>query len=270
MLKPQNFFFELPIYFKIEITNDNREDFFNLILETKSIDGYNPFLKENTTYNIKYVVQRYLPQGKFELSSYEGFFEIQLTCVRTGLEMKYFVMLASVENEDETKQYFFSKVGPFPSIADLHISKFKQYDKVIDKKHLKEITRGIGLAANGVGIGSFVYLRRVFEFLIEEAHQQAINDISWNEDNYLKSKIVDKIDLLQHHLPSFLVQNKSIYSILSVGIHKLDEQECLKYFEALKVGIELILDEKVELDNKKKKIEHAKLKLQQITQQIKN
>lgn len=269
MLQPQIFFFELPIYFKIAITSDNREDFFILILETKSIDGYNPVLKENTTYNIKYIVQKYMPEGKFELSSYEGFFEIQLTCVRTGFVMKYFVMLASVENEDETKQYFFQKVGQFPSIADLHISKFKQYDKVIDKKHLKEITRGIGLAANGVGIGSFVYLRRVFEFLIEEAHQQAIKDTDWNEDDYLKSKVVERIDLLKYHLPSFLVENKSIYSILSVGIHKLNEQECLKYFEALKVGIELILDEKVELNNKKRKIEEAKLKLQQITQQIK-
>jgi len=58
MLQPQIFFFELPIYFKIAITSDNREDFFILILETKSIDGYNPVLKENTTYNIKYIVQK--------------------------------------------------------------------------------------------------------------------------------------------------------------------------------------------------------------------
>jgi len=73
ILQPQIFFFELPIYFKIAITSDNREDFFILILETKSIDGYNPVLKENTTYNIKYIVQKYMPEGKFELSSYEGF-----------------------------------------------------------------------------------------------------------------------------------------------------------------------------------------------------
>ncbi len=79
-----------------------------------------------------------MPEGKFELSSYEGFFEIQLTCVRTGFVMKYFVMLASVENEDETKQYFFQKVGQFPSIADLHISKFKQYNKVTSVGKIKK------------------------------------------------------------------------------------------------------------------------------------
>ena len=39
----------------------------------------------------------------------------------------------------------------------------KQYDKELRKPDLKEFTRAIGLAANGVGIGSFVYLRRIFE-----------------------------------------------------------------------------------------------------------
>jgi hypothetical protein len=60
-----------------------------------------------------------------------------------------------------------------------------------------------------------------------------------------------------------------MYSILSVGIHDLDEQDCLNHFEALKVGIELILDEKADAYNKKKKIEEAQKKIQNITQQIK-
>jgi len=81
--------------------------------------------------------------------------------------------------------------------------------------------------------------------------------------------MVEKIELLKEHLPPFLVANKAIYSILSVGIHELDEQECLKHFEALKVGIELILDEKVDVYNKRKKIEEAQSRIQNITQQIK-
>jgi hypothetical protein len=48
------------------------------------------------------------------------------------------------------------KVGQYPSIANLHISRFKDFTKVISKEKIKEVTRGIGLAANGVGIGSFV------------------------------------------------------------------------------------------------------------------
>ena len=270
MLKPYDFFFELPLHTKIDITESNKEEFIKSIAKTISVDGYNPQLKENTTYSIKSrKVTPWITGDSYDVSTHEGLTLITLTGVRTENEIHFFTLLNNSENEDHTFHYTFLKVGQFPSIADLHISKFKQYDKVIDKKHLREITKAIGLAANGVGIGSFVYLRRVFEFLLEEAHLVSKSDAGWDEDLYIKSKVVERIELLKHHLPPFLVTNKSIYSILSVGVHQLDEQECLKYFEALKVGIELILDEKAETYNKQKRIEDARKKIQLINQQIK-
>jgi len=78
----------------------------------------------------------------------------------------------------------------------------------------------------------------------------------------------ERIELLKNHLPTFLVENKSLYGILSVGIHSLKEEDCLTYFETVKVGIELILDEKVEQYNKLKKIEEAKEKLSELTKKI--
>lgn len=65
----------------------------------------------------------------------------------------------------------------------------------------------------------------------------------------------EKILLLKNHLPEFLIKNKVLHSILSKGIHSLSEEECLMYFEKVRVGIELILDEKIEQELKKKKIE---------------
>jgi len=59
-------------------------------------------------------------------------------------------------------------------------------------------------------------------------------------------------------LPSFLVENRGLYSILSKGIHSLSEEECLRYFDTVRVGIELILDEKHEQLEKRKKLEKAK------------
>jgi hypothetical protein len=44
-------------------------------------------------------------------------------------------------------------------------------------------------------------------------------------------------------LPDFLVQNKKVYTILSKGIHELEEDECLKAFEMLKQAIFIILGE---------------------------
>ncbi|MFI3135251.1 MAG: hypothetical protein QX197_00585 [Methylococcaceae bacterium] len=68
----------------------------------------------------------------------------------------------------------------------------------------------------------------------------------------------EKIVILNSELPEFLVENKSMYSILSKGIHELSENECLAAFPVIKVGIEIILDDKLEKINREKKLEEAK------------
>ena len=52
--------------------------------------------------------------------------------------------------------------------------------------------------------------------------------------------------ILKDYLPEFMVTNKNIYSILSKGIHELDEQECIDYFDTLFESIIMILDEILE------------------------
>lgn len=144
------------------------------------------------------------------------------------------------------------KIGQIPSLADLNLSDVKKYAKVLEKKYFQELTKAIGLVAHGVGVGSFVYLRRIFELLIEEAHQLATSHSDWNEDLYCNARVNEKIGLLRTELPDFLVENTAIYSILSKGIHELTEQECLAAFPVMKLGIEMILDDKLA---KREKIE---------------
>lgn len=192
---------------------------------------------------------------------YGGKSEFSLKCERTN-SLLFFNCFY------DSKSKTFQKTGQYPSIADLHISKVKDYAKVLGKEKLKEFTRAIGLAANGVGIGSFVYLRRIFEDLIEEAHLLAKTENDWDEEEYGKSRMAEKIGLLHSHLPEFLVENKTLYGILSKGIHSLEENECLAYFETVKAGIELILDEKVEIEQKKAKLEAAKAKISQLQQSL--
>lgn len=79
----------------------------------------------------------------------------------------------------------------------------------------------------------------------------------------------EKIELLKMYLPQFLVDNKSMYSILSLGIHELDEKSCLVHFDTMRVGIEIILDEKLEELRKQEKILAAKKKLDQLKSDIK-
>jgi hypothetical protein len=60
-----------------------------------------------------------------------------------------------------------------------------------------------------------------------------------------------------------------LYSILSLGVHELDEKSCLAHFDTLRVGIEIILDEQLEELKKKEKIEFAKHKLAELKRQVK-
>lgn len=162
-----------------------------------------------------------------------------------------------------------TKVGQYPSVADFHVSEIKQYSKLLPPEKLKEFSRAIGLAANGVGIGSFVYLRRIFEYLIGQALIKAIDEKATNEGDFQRARMDEKIELLKLYLPQFLVDNKSMYSILSLGIYELDEKSCLVHFDTMRVGIEIILDEKLEELRKQEKILAAKKKLDQLKSEIK-
>ena len=256
-LEPYAFYFELPIYTPIRLGVPDNHDFYDLTSFTGTIDAYNPSLKENTTYKVAKSTRR----GLMDFYETGGMDFRILTCVRTD-EKFYVFFYYSVE------KCIFQKIGQFPSIADFHISQIKKYNKVLSNEKLKEFTRAIGLAANGVGIGSFVYLRRIFEDLIEEAHIKAMKKEEWNEEEYSKQRMSEKIELLKNFLPAFLVENKTLYGILSIGIHSLNEEDCLAYFESVRVGIELILDEKVDIYQKQKKMEDAKKKIASLTGKI--
>lgn len=54
---------------------------------------------------------------------------------------------------------------------------------------------------------------------------------------------------------------KPLYSILSLGIHELKEEECLAFFEQLRGILEILLDERLENINKKKMIQEFKKNL---------
>lgn len=162
-----------------------------------------------------------------------------------------------------------TKIGQNPSMADLATYDIRKYSKVLGKERYAEFSRAVGLISHGVGIGSFVYLRRIIEQLIEEAHQIEMNSADWDEEQYIRSRMDEKIEMLKNALPDFLVDNKPIYSILSKGIHELEEQECLNSFHIVKVGIELILDEKLEELQRKDKIKQAEKGISQLTQKLK-
>lgn len=131
------------------------------------------------------------------------------------------------------------KIGQYPTVADLTFPELDEYKHVISKEDRKELGTAIGLFANGVGAGSYVYLRRILERLVNQAKKAAGGVI--DDEEFEKARVSDKIKMLEGYVPDMLVKNAVIYGILSKGIHELSEEECRKYFPVVKECIYQIL-----------------------------
>lgn len=277
------FLFDLPLYHKVP--RDDSEDIINFLmiggLRKREVDGYNPIEQCESTFamfcSAYDAVQNPLGRGHLEVSYVSGksekfdTFEVILKCKRYGTFLHYLVH-AEYDNEDYGHSHIMSisKVGQYPSVADFHIGQVHKYDKVLPKDKMREFTKAIGLAANGVGIGSFVYLRRIFEYLVFEAHEVAKSkNPSFDKTAFTSGRMNEKIQMLSGYLPDYLVEHHAIYGILSKGIHELGEEECKKYFPILKASIELILDEKLEAYQKEMRKKEIGNALSQIAGEIK-
>lgn len=133
------------------------------------------------------------------------------------------------------------KIGQYPSVADLTFPELDVYDKVLAEEDRKEFGRAIGLYASGIGAGSYVYLRRIFERLLMQAKANAGDAIDTEAFN--RAHVDVKISMLSAYLPAALTSNHTLYGVLSKGIHELSEKECIAYFPVVKECIYMILNE---------------------------
>jgi len=240
----QDFIFNVPLYTKVKVSETQiLDDFCNDI----RIDGYNPVSGADSIYYLKRGLDpRFFSEAGTRL--------LYFVCQRYGDEL--YVLI----NYDVKKDYV-QKVGQYPSVADIHIGQVKKYRKVLGESYIRDFTKAIGLAANGIGTGSFVYLRRIFEHLVAEIAEEAIKNGEIDKAQYVTSKMDNRLKLLSSYLPEMILNNKPLYGVLSVGIHELSEEQCLNYFSIVREVIELILDEREYNRQKeeKKKIAQAKL-----------
>jgi hypothetical protein len=143
------------------------------------------------------------------------------------------------------------KIGQTPSIIEFD-NTFSRYKKVIGDKDINlELNRAIGLKAHGVGVGSYVYLRRIFEKLIYKQFEEYMKShVQYNRNEFQKFRMDEKIPFLKDYLPTSLVENTNLYKVLSKGIHELSEKDCLEYFGPVYESIIIILEEKLEIEEK--------------------
>ena len=135
-----------------------------------------------------------------------------------------------------------TKVGQFPSIEDIGGDELRKFRKLLGDQQFGELKRANGLFSHGIGIGSFVYLRRVFERQIW-SHYANLEAVNGPIENFETLRMDEKIGALSAVLPPALVSNKAAYSLLSKGIHELDEETCREYFPVVFNAIVIILQQ---------------------------
>ncbi len=276
---PTTFYRDFPLYRPFSFENAQVFDVAELIYYSGAIDTYCVGCQRETTLRGIAQIPSEFDRTRWSSLSAMGAMGLQLPklkddpytvtlhCARNPQHRQLFVILIQKHiTETEGRRVTvdtIQKIGQYPSLADISMPGSKKYAAILGSERFREFNRALGLAAHDVGIGAYVYLRRIFESLIEEAHTEAKKSTPWDEELYKKNRIPERITMLKAMLPAFLVDNPAMYSLLSKGIHELSEEDCLKHFNALKIGIEIILDDKLEKKQKEKKFAEAKKALGQ-------
>ena len=222
-----DFYFETPLYDSVNV-----EDLDGNIYEG-TVDGYSCFDKRDTTYSIHKSALRH------NYTYYDGVIGVRLRDKRTDSGDLFFFLFESGDQ--------IVKIGQAPSLVALQYSDISsKYKDVLSDNDLFMLKRAIGLAAHGTGIGSYVYLRRIFESLIWETYETNKSALDLPESDFKAKRMKDKIQSLKRYLPANMTKFTPLYGILSKGIHELSEKECLAYFDTMKLAIELILKQKIQ------------------------
>lgn len=250
------------LYEPFKITDSNFKDIQTMITNSMPIqfDCYCVDCEKEATFRSEKRGSGFITYSNLEPFSknYSGAHSIQFSCQRDFSHRYTFNFLI--------KDYNIYKIGQYPSIADIELPAIQKYRKILSSDY-QYFSKAIGLYANGIGIGSFVYLRRIFENLIYEARDLSVQTDpgGFDIETFNRSKMIEKIKQLgTDYLPEFVVNNRSIYGIISKGIHELSEDDCKEIFPVMKLSIELILDEKLAQKQKEQRIQEAQKAISKI------
>ncbi|HEJ7028063.1 hypothetical protein ACUNEK_25625 [Serratia sp. IR-2025] len=244
----ESFYMNHPLYEDIPYTTDQKNELKEMLLATRLNDVYCPGCGCDSLFAVD---RDNCTGGLFgEWYAYDNtFYRRTFFCLRNNTHTLTFFY--------RINEFKVQKVGQYPSMADLNTYDVKKYSTVLDRQQYSDLRKAIGLVSHGIGIGSFVYIRRIFEDLVESAKKHAEAEGALNIDAYKSCRMAEKIKMLDKFLPPFLVEHRKLYGILSKGVHELTEDECLKSFDIVKVGIEIILDEHLEQKARQEKIDSA-------------
>lgn len=176
------------------------------------------------------------------------------------------------DDVEETVKFYIRKLGQFPANE---ITPDKELVEYLAPSELDLYKKALMNLQHGFGIGAFAYFRRV----VEKEILRLLTDISMLESEHsdhikeLLNKHQEKKDMsvivkeAYQYLPETLKRLgenpfKLLYGQLSVGIHQLTEEDCLKRAqsidELLKFVIRTLGEEKSEVPKIKESIRYLK------------
>ena len=102
--------------------------------------------------------------------------------------------------------------------------------------------------------------------LLLDCFEQNKSKLHVTKEDFMKLRMEDKLNELRNFLPKIIFANgyNQVYSKVSNGIHNLSEDECNNLFIPLRMAIEEILIEKLELRERKIRQDNLGKKLQNI------
>lgn len=255
----QSLCLEQTLYAPVQLNPDRDEQYLSSIkFEEQQFDAYCIYCRRSATFRtlkdrktqdvsqIEKVAQRNIPakerlkQLRFE----DGQFALHLGCTRnTDHIYSYFF------NYDE-KESILTKIGQMPSLEDVAGADIQRFRRILGDD-FAELRKATGLYAHGIGIGSFVYLRRIFENLVENA--RSIADPKGDRvTEFRQMRMADQISELADFLPPAVVKYKETYGILSKGLHDLTEEDCKRHFPVVRAAVIMMLEQRYEAAEKAK------------------
>lgn len=264
-MNPKDFYEANSLYTKIDLSAENNNEVTNLINFGGPIDVYCPWCNGMSIFNTSGPVGVDNGQAGFH-SSHKRLLEALEKKEITGNYSGFISKIPKTEFSYPNKFYFkefhctrnnkhifiiifviqdnkLFKIGQYPSELDLTQKNFNKYKKLVDKKIVKEVRTSLILKGHNFNVASLIHLRRAYEYLIEECHQIKLKENGWNDSKYMGIRNEDKIELLKDLLPEKFIKHKSMYGILSKGVHQLEDVECKDAYDVLYPIFILIFDE---------------------------
>lgn len=224
------------LYFRQEITS-NVGEMVNILLRRELSIGYDSYCvgcKKESVFRLSpKPMSAGTTGGRFQgVAVPPDIFAIKTVCQRNWHVYSYVF---------QGSDGFLEKIGQIPSMASIAFGELKGFGSSLGKQDREELGKALGLSSHDSALGAFVYLRRVFERMIARAYERQSKN-GKPVDGFETLSMDKKVSALGNELPATVVKNSSVFSILSLGLHELTEDDCQRIFPVVKAVLFQMLE----------------------------